>query len=146
MTAFAARLYREARDRERGLFAQPTLTAIMTDARLEVTGVDSVTGVVVMENVAAVDQNEYNFLHPLIDYQMTSPGSSLTGRSIMEELMEDRLSGRVAPFKQGPIGAYKRRPVPKTYTLSNWPELERKAMLELRAKNDANLTRLEGSL
>lgn len=88
------------------------------------------------------------FLAPTVEEQLTTPGSSLTGRSIVEELTEDRMFRKIEPFTPGPIGAYKRRPVPRPYTIKDWrdPSLVRKEMLELRAKNDATLKSLEERL
>ncbi len=137
------RLLKDSQAHDRRDFGIKSPKHGMRDHRRENPMRDAVTGVVVYEGVPAVDQTEYHFLFPTIDLQLTSPGSSLTGRSIMEELMEDRLTRKVIPFVPGPIGAYKKRKPVKTYTLSNWPELDRKAMLELRKKNDADLKRLE---
>jgi hypothetical protein len=134
MTAASRRLFAEARARERHEFGIPTPKKPTVGEQDRLMGNEE-------------DDHEYAFvMQPEIETQLTQPGSSLTGNSILWELFDDRMNGKIAPFKPGPIGAYKRRPVPKPFTLSNWPELERKAMLELRAKNDAALTALEGSL
>jgi hypothetical protein len=46
-----------------------------------------------------------HFLHPMVDGQITRPGSSLTGLSIREELADEYLTGKVRPFVEGePIG------------------------------------------
>lgn len=51
------------------------------------------------------DLDSERFLHPSIDEQLNSPGSSLTGLSIREELADEYLMGKVAPFVEGtPIG------------------------------------------
>jgi len=92
----------------------------------------------------AVDVFGSAFLAPTVEEQMNTPGSSLTGRSIIEELTEDRMNGKVAPFVSGPIGAYVRTPKKKPLTdrqvqqiHNKWREQERAIMLALRAKNDA---------
>lgn len=69
------------------------------------------------------------------------PGSSLTGRSIMEEIAEMELDGTVRPFVEGePIGACNNGqttgPAPALKTRNEVMEDRRKAMLSLRRRND----------
>jgi hypothetical protein len=137
MSAKARRLFKEAREREIRDFAiaTPKKPTVGEQERLMGRPEDD-----------AKDIEFALVMHPELEAQLTRPGSSLTGNSILREVHEDRLLGKIAPFTPGPIGAYSRRPAPVLYTLSNWPELARKEMLELRAKNDAALAALEARL
>lgn len=56
------------------------------------------------------DLSVEHFLMPMVDQQLNTPGSSLTGYSIMEEIHEDRVMGKLHPFVEGePIGACNNR-------------------------------------
>jgi hypothetical protein len=88
------------------------------------------------------------FDHLSMEHVLLYPSCSLTGYSVNEEVQEMELKGSLPPLmgEKEPVGAYTLRPVPVTYTQRNWPELARKEMLELRAKNDAALAALEARL
>lgn len=93
--------------------------------------------------ISQADIDEFNFLNPTFDDQLNRGGSSLTGYSIMEEIEEDRLHGTLAPFVEGtPIGHiqnHKRGPAPMLKTEKELYEERQKELLELRAKNDAEI-------
>lgn len=62
-------------------------------------------GETISQELSAIDLDSEHFLHPGIDSQLSQPGSSLTGYSIMEELFEDITLNRLRPFSPGePIG------------------------------------------
>lgn len=95
----------------------------------------------------------YNTLD--INSVISRPTCSLTGYSIMEEVFEMEQDGTLAPFVEGePIG--KRRPRGFWIVTRYWDDahdpdpvtmtFRRKAMLELRAKNDADLKALKEAL
>jgi hypothetical protein len=89
------------------------------------------------------------FFCPPIDQQLSQPGSSLTGRSIVEEVTEMELSNTL-PSYNTPIGRLPRRvrvrrPLTKAQLAKEHNErMERKraAMLKARRHNDAVLAAL----
>lgn len=80
-------------------------------------------------------------MSPDVTMQLNQVGSSLTGMSIMEEITEDRLHGKLRPFIEGePIGCIQHWPRDSAPMLKTEVDLyndRQKVMLELRAKNDA---------
>jgi hypothetical protein len=88
-----------------------------------------------------------------IEEVVSHPTCSLTGYSIMEEVVEKELDGTLPPFVPGPLGAYEFVPGPAQVTdaelktiHNRWREQDQKALRELRAKNDATLASLEAAL
>lgn len=79
---------------------------------------------------------------------------SLTGRALIEEVRENIGLRLMRPFVEGePIGACNNQPPPRQVTdeelvqiHNRWREQDQKALLELRAKNDATLDRMEARL
>lgn len=78
--------------------------------------------------------------------QMTQMGSSLTGYSVMEEITEDRLNGKLRPFIEGePIGMIQKhdpKPAPMLKSKARIKEDERTEMLAMRKRNDTALDKL----
>jgi hypothetical protein len=128
----AQRLRAESARLERGDFAIKTPAYLYEDD-------------VSAELISEADIDADTFLCPVVDAQLSRGGSSLTGYSIMEEIEEDMLNGKLRPFVEGePIGVIKnwlREPAPM---LKNEAELyneRQKELNELRAKNNASLRR-----
>jgi hypothetical protein len=96
--------------------------------------------------LGAADLAEQEFLCPSVDDQLSRPGSSLTGLSIMEEIVEANHMKRMKPFIEGqPIGKIQKwttGPAPALKTNNEIMEDRRKETLRLRAKNDRALDRL----
>ncbi len=92
------RLLAEARNQERHSRSGKTAVhQLETGAQED----ESVT----LDTPSAGDIEIEHFLHPPVDQQLTTPGSSLTGYSIMEELFEALTFNRLRPFVEGePIG------------------------------------------
>jgi hypothetical protein len=123
----AKKLLMEQRGRELGHFGKPTPKR----EPLESEGAP---------RECPIDTDIDRFLCPSVDDQLGRPGSSLTGFSIMEEVSScwPRTS-----MKGEPIGAYKKRDVPKPATLKvareyyckrgRWKQEE---LMALRHKND----------
>lgn len=127
------RLLAEARERERAAFA------IKKPKRRSFGGAD--------ENGEDVPPREDDhesidllaFLQPTVEMQMTSPGSSLTGYGVMEELYHHRQR----PFVEGePIGAYAARKPHRVTELHPTGHYRQRDMLLLRHKNDLMIARI----
>jgi hypothetical protein len=130
---------------EQGNFGQKTPAATTFD------DVESDDDAGPMPDLAPADVEVVHFLCPSIDEQLDKPGSSLTGRSIMEEITEMYLNKTLRPFVEGePIGCIpstkKKREKQPTEARARMITGQRRqdAMLRLRVKNDRMLKGLEG--
>lgn len=85
-------------------------------------------------------------LHPEVQEQLNSVGSSRTGYSIMEEIHSDRQAGKLRPFVEGePIGTIKyheRKAAKPLMSAAQIKEEERAALRERQRRNDAKLAKL----
>jgi len=138
----AHRLRVEKKQREAGDFGIPktrTDTFDYSDDENDFTTID--------EDMTA-DVASEAFLCPSVDDQLSRPGSSLTGFSIMEELVQDRLAGKVKPFREGEaigrIQNHKRGPAPMLRTPAELYAERQRELNALREKNDATIARILG--
>lgn len=133
------KLLKEQKERESHDFVQKTKKAPTLDGN----GRDGEPGI---PELSMFDIEITHFLTPTVDDQLTRTGSSLDGRSIMEEISQSK---RV-PFVEGtPIGAYKKRPAPRRYTDAEvrdyWVkrrEWVQEELTKLRHRNDLNMARV----
>jgi len=95
------------------------------------------------ETLKPVDNAMDNYLNPLFEAEV---------RGALQEVEAMRLAGTLMPFREGQhIGMLPRRVPPKKLTKAQYAKLhnermtrEREAMLQLRAKNDAEIALLTG--
>jgi len=99
-----------------------------------------------MEIMNEVEDERYQrFFMPMIDSQLSSPGSSLTGRSIMEEITEMELDHKLPHFSV-PIGRLpqrvrkaRARTAAQLAKLHNERMDERQTQLRARQKHNDNV-------
>lgn len=131
----ALRLRTEAAQREQHKFGKKKAKAL-TDADPNYMGGDS------QSNDPVPDQAQ----NPSVLMQMNQIGSSLTGRTIMEEIQSDRMNGKLRPFVEGePIGKiqkHKRGPAKPLKTRNEIMDDRRNELRERQQQNDATLDRL----
>ena len=131
----ALRLRVETGARERLDFGKKTVRALT----------DEDAGYMAGEDVGGTAGGEWHE-HPEAWQQLGSMGSSLTGYSVIEEIREDRMLGKLRPFVEGePIGAihyHECKPAPPLRTPEQIKEEEREALRERQKRNDRTLAKL----
>jgi hypothetical protein len=136
-------MLREAKEHEVRDFGTPTARAMPFD------GDDSGDHSERMEAIFAAENERYRqFYMPTMPEQVAGPGSSLSGRSIGEEVTEMELNNTLKPYTT-PIGLPRRvrarRPLTKAQLAKEHNERmerQRTAMLKHRRHNDAVLASL----
>jgi hypothetical protein len=105
------------------------------------------------EEMMTIERDEQweHFFMPTIEHQLTNPGSSLTGFSIMQDINAEEYEGAGLLPHTHPVGVLPRRvrqsQVTKLQAVrfhNKCKEEERAAMLRLRARNDATIASLRG--
>ncbi len=127
----------EAKEREELDFTRPTRRSMPWDG-----DDDSEFGREMEIKNEQEDEQYQHFFMPMIDSQLTSPGSSLTGRSIMEEVVEMELANTL-PHYTTPIGRLprqvrKRRPKTSAQHAVEHNERMQRQQTELRARQKHN--------
>jgi len=143
----AKRLRIEQATRERADFAVKTPRRKSLDnMQSDSVDNDNVQGGKFEEELPPIDQALVEFQAPMIDAQLYRMGSSLTGISIMDEIHNDRLAGKLRPFVEGePIGLiqhHKREPAPALVTQNEIMDGRRAQLRRRQKKNDRTLARI----